>query len=75
MKVDPHAEARPLTRPRTHGFTLIELLLAMAILVTVTLIAVPAYSSYVERTRVAQAETDIIGIGAQIASYYEDEHA
>lgn len=64
-----------MARTTMRGFTLIELMIALAILVVVTMIAVPTYSSYLERAKVTQAETDIIAISAQINAYYEDAHA
>ena len=64
-----------MIRSAQRGFTLAELMLALAILAVIVAIAVPAYSSYVERAKVAQAETDIIAISAQIEGYYQDAHA
>jgi general secretion pathway protein G len=51
------------------GFTLVEVLLAVAIVAVLTLVAAPSYSSYLERTRVMQATTDIVAIAAQVKAY------
>jgi general secretion pathway protein G len=54
-------EARSHIPPRTRqaGFTLIEILIAFAILGLIASLAVPAYTRYVERARVAQAVADL----------------
>lgn len=44
------------------GFTLIELIVAVAILGIIAAVAIPNYSQYLARTRIAQAVTDIRGI-------------
>jgi general secretion pathway protein G len=54
------------------GFSVPELLLAVAIVAVLGLLAVPSYSSYLERTRVAQAVTDIRAISALISAYHQD---
>jgi general secretion pathway protein G len=57
---------------RRRGFTVIELMLAAAIVTVLAAIAVPAYSSYQERVRVAQAVTDIKAIDTQLQHYQND---
>ena len=54
------------------GFSVPELLLAIAIVAVLALVAVPSYFGYVERTRVAQAITDIRAIAALISAFYQD---
>jgi general secretion pathway protein G len=51
------------------GFTLVELVIAVAIVAVLTAIAVPSYSGYRDRVRVAQAKSDIIGLGPAIEQY------
>jgi general secretion pathway protein G len=58
---------------RQAGFTLPELLLGMAIVAVLAAIAMPAYSDYVERTRVHQAIVDIRALNVLIRKY-EDDH-
>ena len=57
------------------GFTLIEAIVAAAILVVLAAIAVPSYSDYRERARVAQAVVDIGAMGVQIQHYFDDVRA
>lgn len=54
------------------GFTLLEALLAAAIVAVLALVALPAYSDYVERTRVAQAVTDLRALESQIKAFHLD---
>jgi general secretion pathway protein G len=54
------------------GFTLVELMIAIAIIAVLVAIAVPSYESYRDRVLVAQAKSDIIGLGVDIARYVAD---
>jgi len=56
-------------RFRRRGWTLVELILAMAILGTLSAIAVPSAQGYVERGRVAKAIGDIEAIQADLAGW------
>jgi general secretion pathway protein G len=58
---------RPFGRSR--GMTLLELLLAAALAAVLLVIAVPSYSSYVDKVKVATAESDITRIEAAIQLY------
>ncbi len=60
------------TPARMAAFTLVELMLAVAIVAVLTAIAVPAYSRYVDRGRVAQAKGDIVNMEVAIAQYVAD---
>lgn len=55
---------------RRCGFTLVELLLALVIIAVLITIAINTYSNYIERSRVAQATSDIIRIEAVIENFY-----
>lgn len=63
--------SRPV--PGSTGFTLVELLIALAIAAVLAAIALPAYSSYVERARVNQAIADIRMLNVMLRKY-EDDH-
>lgn len=61
-----------LRRPnhgRLQGLTLIELMLAITVIGALATLGVPAYTSYMEQARVAQAEKDLTSIEARISLY------
>lgn len=61
--------ANPLCRRfslKPGGFTLIELLLVMAILATLAALAIPSYSDYIQRAKIARAIVEIRTISNQI---------
>jgi general secretion pathway protein G len=59
----------------TLGLTLIELLLVVGLVGVLLAIAVPAFNSWRERVKVAQAVTDIAAMAAQIDAYRLDNPA
>jgi general secretion pathway protein G len=59
----------------TAGFTLLELLIGMGIVTVLASIALPAYSDYVERTRVNQAIAEIRVLLVSIRKYEDDNRA
>ena len=63
--------ARRASRRRS-GFTIVEILIVVAILGTLASIAVPKYTDYRERVRVAQAVADITALSMLINSYQLD---
>lgn len=64
--------ARGQVRHPSAGFTLIELLIAMAIIGILASIALPAYSNYVLRGRVAEATNLLASAQTQMEQYYQD---
>ena len=54
------------------GVTLVELLLSIAIAGVLAMIAIPSYSSYIDRSKVTQAEGDLVQIEVAIAQYLSD---
>lgn len=62
----------PIFRRRLTGFTAIELMIAIAIVAVAAAIALPSYSSYQDRARVAQAITDIGALNAKLRLYMID---
>jgi general secretion pathway protein G len=62
----------PIFRHGFSGFTAIELMIAIAIIAVAAAIALPSYSSYQERARVAQAITDIGALNAKLRLYMID---
>ncbi|MDM1284699.1 prepilin-type N-terminal cleavage/methylation domain-containing protein [Acinetobacter indicus] len=51
------------------GFTLIELMIAVAIVAILAAIAFPSYQDSVKRTKRAEAQAELLGIGQKLASY------
>ena len=60
---------------RARAFTLVEILVAVAIVTLIMMIALPAYSQHVERSRVAQAIADMLEINLQMERYYSDNQS
>lgn len=61
--------ALPVQPAPDAGFSLIELLLVSCITMTVTAIAVPAYTSALDRARVTRAMGDLNGVGKEITMF------
>lgn len=59
-------------RPLSRGFTLIELMIAVAIIAILSAVAVPIYTDYITRGRLADASTGLSTIRAQMERYYQD---
>lgn len=64
----PHCQI-PIAPRSSRGMTLVEIAVAMAVLALFAAFAIPAYTDYVERARVAQARADIQDIDAKIAQF------
>jgi type IV pilus assembly protein PilE len=54
------------------GFSLIELMAAVAIIGILSAIAIPAYSSYVQRTRLAEAFTALAGVQPAAEQFWDN---
>src|SRR5258706_292596 len=59
---------------RARGVTLIELVIALAIIAVLAGAAIPKYTDYRERIRVAQAITDIGGLHVRLRHYMVDNN-
>ena len=55
--------------PLRSGFTLVEMVLVMAVVAIIAAVALPSYSHYVQRSRVAAVKSDIFAICADIERY------
>ena len=55
--------------PPRRGFTLIELVIVIAIIAILAVIAVPQYHSYVLRTKIRSAQSDLMALSAHIENY------
>jgi len=59
---------------RAHGFTLVELIVSIAVIGILAAIAIPAYSSYIAKTREKRAIAEIHMLEQSISSYYIDNN-
>lgn len=57
---------------RQHGFTLIELMVAVAIVAILSAVALPAYNSYVTRSRVPPALDALSGYQVRMEQRFQD---
>jgi len=56
-------------RKHCDGFTLIEVLIVIAILATLAAIAIPAYSNYRQRAKIAKCITEVLILELEITAY------
>ncbi|MBW2096278.1 MAG: prepilin-type N-terminal cleavage/methylation domain-containing protein [Deltaproteobacteria bacterium] len=66
------ASVKPQERGK--GFTLIEIIIVMAILSILSAIAIPAYSRYIEKTRITKAIAEIKILSQEINGFKEDNN-
>ena len=64
-----------MARPGKAGFTIIELMIAVAIVGTLSALAVPAFSSMVNRSRTAEVMGNLNAMFKNAASYYAAERS
>lgn len=67
----PRVARHPTAERREHsgGFTLIELMLAVAIVGTLSSLAIPNYLGFIEKARVARAVAEMNGIAKEVRGY------
>lgn len=54
------------------GFTLVELMIAVVIVSIIAAIAMPAYSNYTQRGKIAEATSNLAGLRVGMEQYYQD---
>lgn len=59
-------------RGRHAGFTLIELMIAVAIVAIIAAVAYPQYTSYVQRSRLAEATGNLSTTRVRLEQFYQD---
>lgn len=57
---------------RGNGFTLIEMMITVAIIAILASIALPAYTDYVTRARIAEATASLTGARINMEQYFQD---
>lgn len=59
-------------RTASRGFTLIELMIAVVVIGVLSAVAIPLYSDYVTRSRLAEASTGLATMRAQMERHFQD---
>jgi type IV pilus assembly protein PilE len=62
-------------RPQPQGFTLIEVMITVAIIAILAAVALPAYSDYIMRGRVADATRALSARRAAMEQYFQDQRS
>ncbi|MGA2550042.1 MAG: prepilin-type N-terminal cleavage/methylation domain-containing protein [Burkholderiaceae bacterium] len=62
-------------RNREHGFTLIELLIVVVIISILAAIAIPAYQTYVQRSKLVEAANQLSSDRVILEQFYQDNRA
>jgi len=57
------------------GFTLIELVIAMAIVALLAAVAIPAYSDFTTRSKLAEGMGNLSNLRLQMEQYYQDNRS
>jgi type IV pilus assembly protein PilE len=58
---------------RQSGFTLIELMVTVAVVAILAAIALPSYTSYVTRSKLTEATTNLLTMRVKMEQYYQDK--
>lgn len=63
-----------MTKHKTNGFTLIELMIVVAVIAILASIALPSYSSYVARSKRAEARAEMLKAEGWLERYYTENN-
>jgi type IV pilus assembly protein PilE len=57
---------------RHSGFTLIEMLITMVVIAILASIALPNYTAYITRSKIAEATTNLLSMRTKMEQYFQD---
>ncbi len=57
---------------RNQGFSLIELMIVVVVIGILSAVAIPSYSNYVKRGKIAEATTSLSGLRVSMEQYFQD---
>jgi len=60
---------------RQSGFTLIELMVTVAIVAILAGIAIPSYTSYITRSKLLEATSNLLGMRTKMELYFQDNRS
>jgi type IV pilus assembly protein PilE len=60
---------------RRAGFTLIELMITMAILAILAAVAIPSYTQYIRRGKIAEAVANLQGMKTKMEQWFQDNRS
>jgi type IV pilus assembly protein PilE len=58
---------------RVKGFTLIELMIAVAVVAILAAIAMPSYTDYMRRSKIAEATSALLSMRTRLEQFYQDQ--
>ena len=60
---------------RHTGFTLIELMVTVAIIAILAAVALPSYTAYITRSKLAEATSNLLAMRTKMEQYYQDNRS
>lgn len=60
---------------RHSGFTLIEILMTVAIIAILAAVAIPSYTSYITRSKIEEATTNLLAMRTKMEQYFQDNRS
>ena len=75
MKSTPTVSTTPQPATKQRGFTLIELVIAMVIAAILASLAIPAYSSYVRKSRRTEAKTALLDMASLEERFFSTQNS